>query len=113
MEHDIDVHIYFKEIYVQIVFRIFDKDTNRAQWTESILYESMKANKIEGKVSQVCCLQEFGRQGVKQLPALELNGMMLSQGKPLTEATMAETCTRLAYALQKMGKAGKEVLIKS
>ena len=89
---------------MQIVFRIFDKDENRAQLTESILYESMKANKIEGKVSQVCCLQEFGRQGVKQLPALELNGMMLSQGKPLTKAILADTCDRLAYALQKMGK---------
>ena len=89
---------------MQIVFRIFDKDENRAQLTESILYESMKANKIEGKVSQVCCLQEFGRQGVKQLPALELNGMILSQGKHLTKAILTDTCDRLAYALQKMGK---------
>lgn len=98
---------------MQIVFRIFDKDVNRAQWTESILHESMKANKIEGRVCQVCCLQEFGRQGVKKLPALELNGIMVSQGKPLTESILAETCSRLAYALQKMGRTGKEVLIKN
>lgn len=93
---------------MEIAFRIFDKDENRAHQTELMLTGSMKANKIEGKVSQVCCLQEFGRQGVKHLPALQLNGMMLFQGEPLTEAMLADTCARLAYALKKMTENKKE-----
>jgi hypothetical protein len=93
---------------MQIVFRIFDRDESRAQQIESMLYAGMKASQIEGKVCQVCCLQEFGRQGVKQLPALELNDIILSQGKPLTEAMLSDTCARLAYAIKKMSKTEKK-----
>jgi len=88
---------------MKIVFRIFDNDASRAQRTESMLYENMKANHIDGNVSQVFCIQEFGRQGVTSLPALELNGIMLSQEVPLTEVMLADTCARLASALKKMG----------
>ncbi len=88
---------------MKIVFRIFDNDASRAQRTELMLYENMKANQIDGNVSQVACIQEFGRQGIVYLPALELNGIMLSQGELLTGSMLADICARLAYAIKKMG----------
>ena len=87
---------------MRIVFRILDTDPRRAQRAETLLYANMKANGITGQVHQVFEHLEFSRMGLKGLPALELNGIVLCQERPLTEELLADLCLRLAKAQQKM-----------
>jgi hypothetical protein len=92
----------FSEYYMRIVFRIFDTDSGRAQLAETLLYANMRANGIAGQVHQVFETLEFSRLGLKGLPALELNGIVLCQERPLTEEFLADLCLRLTKAQQKM-----------
>jgi hypothetical protein len=92
----------FGEDYMRIVFRILDTDPVRAQRAETLLYAHLRANGIAGQVHQVFETLEFSRLGLKGLPALELNGLVLCQEKPLTEELLADLCLRLAKAQQKM-----------
>ncbi|MBI4763653.1 MAG: hypothetical protein HY787_03495 [Deltaproteobacteria bacterium] len=87
---------------MKIVFRIMDTDASRAQRAETLLYATMRTNGIEGRVGQVFEHLEFSRMGLKDLPALELNGFVLSQGRPLSEELLADICWRLAEARQKI-----------
>jgi hypothetical protein len=87
---------------VRIVFRIFDTDPGRAQRAETLLYAQLRANGIAGRVHQVFETLEFSRLELKGLPALELNGLVLCQERPLTEDFLADLCLRLAEALQEM-----------
>ena len=81
-----------------VIFRILETDAGKAQQAEAWLYESMKANEIEGRVYLVFELLEFSRMGLTCLPALELNGVVLSQGSPLNQETLEHICRRLAFA---------------
>ena len=88
-------------ITMRIVFRIFDTDPRRAQRAETLLYAQLRANGIAGQVYQVFEHLEFSRLGLKGLPALELNGLVLCQERPLTEELLADLCLRLAKANKK------------
>ena len=83
---------------MQIVFRILDTDSRRAQRAETLLYANLRANGITGQVHQVFEHLEFSRLGLKGLPALELNGLVLCQERPLTEELLADLCQRMAKA---------------
>jgi hypothetical protein len=92
----------FGEVHMRIIIRIFDTDPRRAQRAETLLYANMRANGITGQVHQVFEPLEFSRLGLKGLPALELNGMVLCQERPLTEELLADLCLRLVKAQKKM-----------
>lgn len=87
---------------MQIVFRILDRDHQRAEAAERGLREAMKAHRIAGDAYQVAELLEFSRIGLKSTPALELNGLVISQGEPLTIVLLDDVCRRLAKALKRM-----------
>jgi hypothetical protein len=92
----------FGEDQMRIIFRIFDTDPRRAQRAETLLYAHLRANGIAGQVHQVFETLEFSRLGLKGLPALELNGLVLCQERPLTEELLADLCVKVAKARQKM-----------
>jgi hypothetical protein len=92
----------FGEDHMRIVFRILDTDPGRAQRAETLLYAHLRANGISGQVHQVFETLEFSRLGLKGLPALELNGIVLCQERPLTEEFLSDLCLRVAKAQQKM-----------
>ena len=88
--------------HLKIIFRLFDTDPVRAQRAERILQAHLRANGIEARVYQVFEHLEFSRAGLKGLPALELNGLVLCQEKPLSGEYLADLCTRLAKAKKKV-----------
>lgn len=100
--------ILFGEYFMKIIFRIFDTDSRRAQRTETLLYAHLRAQGIAGRIHQVLDFLEFSRMGIKGLPALELNGMLLCQEQSLSEELLADLCSRLSKRLSKAvsGNAG-------
>ena len=88
-------------IYMEIVFRILDRDFKRSQRAEQHLLAGMKKYGITGKVFQVFEILEFSRMGLTQLPALEMNGVLLHQGIVLDEVLADDVCSRLSMALEK------------
>ncbi|NNL75244.1 MAG: hypothetical protein HKO68_02775 [Desulfobacterales bacterium] len=89
---------------MQIIFRILDFDFHRAQRVEMQLLSSIRAHGIEAHVYQVLEHLEISRTGVTSLPALELNGIILYQGVPLTEELLDDVCLRLVTAKEKLQK---------
>ncbi|NQU63049.1 MAG: hypothetical protein HQ517_02020 [SAR324 cluster bacterium] len=87
---------------MHITFRILDRDFQRAEKAESVLRRCMKAHRIIGDAFQVHELLEFSRIGVTALPALELNGFVLHQGKTLNAELLNDVCFRLVRAQQHM-----------
>jgi len=85
---------------LRIVFRILDTDYQRAQRAETRLLSCLKTHRIEGRVGQVFEELEFSRLGLADLPALELNGIVLCQGQDLTKEFLDDVCDRLSRALQ-------------
>lgn len=87
---------------MDIVFRILDRDYERSQRAEQYLLTGMKKHDITGTVYQVFEILEFSRMSLTQLPALELNGVVIHQGDILDEVLANDVCSRLSMALQKM-----------
>ena len=87
---------------MEIIFRILDRDPERSKRAEQYLLTGMKKHGIAGKVYQVFEILEFSRMGLTQLPALELNGVVIHQGDILDEALANDVCSRLSLALEKM-----------
>jgi len=59
---------------------------------------SMRAHNIRGRVYQVCEPHELSRMGLRNLPVLDFNGIILSQGIQLTKELLDDICLRLSRA---------------
>lgn len=88
---------------MEIIFRIFDTDYERAQKVESFLSSGLKARGIKGKVHLAFEYLEFSRMGLKSIPALEMNGVVLFQGRDLSSGLLDNVLKRLADAQRRMG----------
>lgn len=66
------------------------------------LRNCIRTHRIEARIYQVLEHLEISRTGVRGLPALEFNGVILSQGVPLTEVLLNDVCLRLVTAIEKM-----------
>ena len=81
---------------MDLLFRILDLDVERQKRSERILRKLVKAYGLEATVYLVHDFLEFGRLGVAdKLPALELNGSIISTGRNLSEPFLEEICRRL------------------
>lgn len=89
---------------MQIIFRILDINFQRAQRAEMQLLSCIRAHRIEAHIYQVLEQLEISRMGIKCLPALELNGIILFEGIPLTETLLDDVCLRLVTVKEKSGK---------
>jgi len=87
---------------LEVLFKIFDTDYVRAQWAEKLLLSGLKARGIEGKVHLVFEHLEFSRKGLKDIPALELNGIILFQGQGFSDRILEDILKRLVIAQRKM-----------
>ena len=89
---------------MELVFRILDRDHLRAARAETDLLGAMKAHGLEGRVYSVYETLEFSRLGVTELPALELGGVVLIQGRELEPDRLDNLCRRMAEARREMDR---------
>jgi hypothetical protein len=96
---------------MSVVFRILDNDPERARKTERALRTAMTAHGIEGQVCQVMEYLEFARIGLRRLPALEIGGKLLFEGRELSSGLLNSFCWEMAAALQTLEKRKKEAAV--
>jgi hypothetical protein len=87
---------------MKTTFRILDTDHKRARRAEAQLRTSLKAYRIEARVHQVFEHLEFSRRGLQKLPALEFNGIVISQGQELSGDFLDDFCSRFIAARKKI-----------
>jgi len=87
---------------LKVIFRIFDTDYERAQKAERFLFSGLKARGIKGKVHLAFEYLEFSRIGLKGVPALELNGIVLFENCHLSNELLDDVLKRLANAKRKL-----------
>jgi hypothetical protein len=82
---------------MHLIFRILDLDVPRPKKAELNLQRLVKAHGIDADIYLVHDFLEFGRLGVAdKMPTLEVNGVIVSVGRNLTEAMLENICRRLA-----------------
>jgi len=87
------------DIMRRLKFRILDSDIKRLKSTEAVLLKLIRRYDFDGDVCQVAEMLEHGRLGVADaLPALEINNIVASKGKALTEESLRSIFEKL-YAL--------------
>lgn len=65
------------------------------------LLSSIRVHGINARVYQVLDHLEVGRTGIKRMPALELNDVILFQGIPLSKTLLDDVCKSLMNAKEK------------
>ena len=82
---------------MDLIIRILDLDVQEQKKSERILLKLVKAYGLDATIYLVHDFLEFGRLGVAdKLPALELNGAIISTGRNLNEPFLEEICRRLS-----------------
>ena len=82
---------------MHLSFRVLDLDVLRLKAAELTLRRYVRAHGINADICLVHDFLELGRLGVAdKLPALELNGVIVSAGRTLTEAMFECICRSLA-----------------
>jgi hypothetical protein len=83
---------------MHLIFRILDLDVPRQKKTELNLQGLVRAHEIDADIYLVHDFLEFGRLGVaNKLPALEMNGVIVSTGRILTEAMLENICRQWIF----------------
>jgi len=86
---------------MHLIFRILDLDVPRQKKAELNLQGLVRSYGINANIYLVHDFLEFGRLGVAdKLPALELNGVIMSTGRTLTKAMFENICRRLASPIE-------------
>ena len=89
---------------MHLIFRILDLDVPRQKKTELNLQGLVRAHGIDADIYLVHDFLELGRLGVAdKLPALEMNGVIVSTERTLTEAMLENIC-RQWISLSKIPK---------
>ncbi len=87
---------------MNIIFRVLDRNHGRAQRAERELLTALKAHGLTGQVQVVYETLEFSRLGLTELPGLDLNGLVLCQGRELEPDFVDDLCRRLARAKREL-----------
>lgn len=78
------------------VFRIHGLDMDALSRAETVLRRLVRGYALEAEISIVNEYLEHGRLGISHiLPALEINGILVSTGKAITENALREMCMEL------------------
>jgi hypothetical protein len=81
---------------MHLVFRILDSDVHRLKEAESSTLHLIREYGLDGEVFQVAEMLEHGRLSVAEaLPALEINGVIVSRKVVLTEGVLREIMEKL------------------
>ena len=91
---------------MRLRFRVLDANQTRAQKIQAGLCSSLRAHGIEADVCQVFEHLELSRAGLVKTPALEMNGVVIEQGRDLTPDLLDDICRRLVRARTKLGTRG-------
>ena len=87
---------------MRLIFRIMDSDIERLKDTEKEVLGLVRKHGFNADVYQVTEMLEHGRQGVADaLPALEINNIIVSKGKPLKAEKLACVFEKLCYLERK------------
>ncbi len=91
---------------MHLIFRILDLDVPRQKKAEIILQGFARLYELNPDIYLVHDFLELGRLGVAdKLPALELNGVIISSKRELTENLLEDICRQLS-SLSKIPKQG-------
>jgi hypothetical protein len=86
---------------MHLIFRILDLDVPRQKKTELNLQRLVKAHGLDAVIYLVHDFLELGRIGVAdKLPALEINGVIVSADRTLTVSMLENICRRLAPSVE-------------
>ena len=82
---------------MHLIFRILGLDMPELSRAEEAVRRLARHYGFDAEVSKVNEVLELGRMGVLDaLPALEINGIIVSKGAPLTEEMVSSILKRLA-----------------
>ena len=86
---------------MHLIFRILDLDVPRQKKTELNWQRLVKAHGLDAVIYLVHDFLELGRIGVAdKLPALEINGVIVSADRTLTVSMLENICRRLAPSVE-------------
>ena len=86
---------------MHLIFRILDLDVPRQKRAEINLQGLVRTHGLDADIYLVHDFLELGRLGVAdKLPALELNGIIISSRRELTEDLLEDICCQLGSQMK-------------